>query len=89
MVADDICNVLPSKPVSRGHTTTVKERLFKISNVESGGSSGENSSRSVNFDYKLIHEKRIAKEVSGEVNLGRAELTYSSNALSCLGALLI
>lgn len=31
----------------------------------------------------------MAKEVTGEVNLGRAELTYSHNALDCLSEVLI
>ena len=41
------------------------------------------------FEYKLEHERKLAKEVSGELGLGRVEITYSNNSLASLSDLLI
>ena len=43
----------------------------------------------MNLDYRLLHEKRLAKEIVGEVVFGRVELTYSHNALASLSDVLI
>ena len=34
------------------------------------------------LSYKLIHERRIAKEVSAELDFGRLQVTYSNKALA-------
>ena len=44
---------------------------------------------SAEMEYKLVHERRLAKEVCAELTLGRVELTYSNNSLASLSELLI
>ena len=43
----------------------------------------------IHFDYKLLHERRLAKEVNAELSFGKIELTYSNNALASLSDMLI
>ena len=43
----------------------------------------------IDVDYKLVHECKLATEVVADVNLGRVEVTYSHNALTCLSDILI
>ena len=60
--------------------SVVKERLLLLS-------SSENTILS--FEYKLVHESRLTKEVSGSLNFGKVELTYSNNSLASISELLI
>ena len=43
----------------------------------------------MHLDYRLLHEKRLSKEIFGEVSFGRVELTYSNNALASISDVLI
>ena len=43
----------------------------------------------MNFDYKLIHEKKLAQDVTLALDFGRLELTYSNNALTSLSDTLV
>ena len=41
------------------------------------------------MEYKLVHERRMAREVCAELGFGRVEVTYSNNSLASLSDLLI
>ena len=85
-ISDDTCNVLPSKISQRkprDNVSVIKERLFHIQAISN------NEPHITHLDYKLIHEKRLAKEVSAELDLGRIEITYSNNAVASLSETLI
>ena len=65
----------------------VKERLLNVGVASS--QQNVNSMAVTHVDYKLIHERRLAREVSAELTLGKLEVTYSNNALTSLSDMLI
>ena len=60
-IAEENCNILPSQisqRKARENLSIVKERLFRIEGVSDG--SDEAESHTLNLDYRLIHEKKMA-----------------------------
>lgn len=49
----------------------------------------DQAQHAVHASYKLSHESRLARQVDGELNFGKVEVTYSNNALSTISELLI
>lgn len=39
--------------------------------------------------YKLIHERRIAKEVNADLDFGKLQITYSNKALASVTEFLV
>ena len=49
----------------------------------------DNSSSVAQAEYKLVHDRRLVKEVQSAVNFGKLELTYSNNSLAVIAEILI